>query len=154
MRKETIEMKNSLEYKILKYLKEKDNGNFIDMRNFIKDRKLLESKLHSLSKEPEKYISTQFPLLIFNAYSSNTDDTLKAKIEFKGIKLLSEIENQDFFLESPFINKTNVAPNIKPETKSLFKKIYSSPWVLLIAGCVITAILNAKKIRDWIDTLF
>ena len=87
-----LKMKKSLEYKILKHLRDNDNGDFIDLRGFIDDRNKLESKLRSLAKEPEEYITARFPFFTFNAYSSDfTDDTLEAKIEFNGIKYLESL---------------------------------------------------------------
>lgn len=89
-------MKDTLEYKILKHLKENDNGDFIDIRDFIDDRKLLESKLRSLSKEPGKYISAIFTFFIIGGGQPDfIDDQLKAKIEFKGLKFLDEIEKEN-----------------------------------------------------------
>ena len=74
-----LKMKKSLEYKILKHSRDNDNGDFIDLRGFIDDRNKLESKLRSLDKEPEKYITAKFPFFTFNAQSSDsTDDNIRS----------------------------------------------------------------------------
>lgn len=113
-------MKDTLGYKILKHLKENDNGDFVDMIGFIDDRKLLESKLSSLSKEPEKYISAIFPFFIVGGGSPNfTKDQLKAKIEFKGIKHLEYIEKSVSELN---LAESNINANILNEKNAKFNK--------------------------------
>tara|TARA_B110000238_G_C15821830_1_gene308872 strand:+ start:34 stop:543 length:510 start_codon:yes stop_codon:yes gene_type:complete len=87
-------MKESIEHKILRYLKDNDNGDFINVTNLIDNRKLLESKLQSLSEEPEKYISFRLPVFFFGIGLPNKENNeLKAKIEINGIVLLDKIEN-------------------------------------------------------------
>ncbi|GAA4897814.1 hypothetical protein GCM10023311_23240 [Flaviramulus aquimarinus] len=160
-------MKDTLEYKILKHLKDNDNGEYIDLSEFISDLKLLRIKLSSLSKKPEKYIS----------FNSGTDirfgdgDNFKrectlAKIEFSGIKYMNEIENgnkvitnngvliQDSVLrKSPIKNKVNAEPNNKPEQKSFVKKIFSSGWTLAFVMLIIEEI-TLGKIWKFISDLF
>jgi hypothetical protein len=163
-------MKGSIEYKILRYLKDNDNGEYINVTNIIDDRKLLESKLHSLSKEPKKYISTMFPVFFFGIGLPNSkNDELKAKIEINGIILLDKIENcennitnnnfgGDF--EGNFIQsnnnkgnqsfektghkKTNNKQVIKPiEKKSIWSKIISflvKFWWLFVIPLIIELI--------------
>jgi len=156
-------MKGDLEHKILKFLKDNDNGEYIDMRNFIDDRKKLEGKLRLLAKKPGEYISAIFPIFIFGV-SGYKDDTLQAKIEMNGIILLNKIENgdknisynnfegnfngnfiQDSSLKkSPIKNKVNAQPKIKPEQKSFVKKIFSSPWTILFASLILEEITLGK----------
>lgn len=164
-------MKDTLEYKILKYLKENDNGDFIDMIGFIDDRELLDVKLRSLSKYPDKYISVRLPFFIVGGGLPDfIDDKLKAKIEFKGIKFLDEIENKNITNSGIYINKNenkgnqsfeniankkqvNAEPNNNPEQKSRFKKILSSSWFIGISLVFLAAILNAERIKNWIDSV-
>jgi hypothetical protein len=89
-------MKVDIEHKILRFLKDNDNGDFINVTNLIEDRKLLESKLQSLAKEPEIYISYRPPIFFFGVGLPNkVNDELKAKIEINGILLLDKIEKGD-----------------------------------------------------------
>jgi len=140
-------MKDTLEYKILKYLKENDNGDFLDVNSFIEDRKLLENKLRSLSKESDKYISVKFPFFIVGGGLPDiVDDQLRAKIEFKGIQLIDEIEkesksinNTGIYIEAnngkgtQSFGKINLKGNTKHKNRSI-KKI--SNWASIKSFCV------------------
>jgi hypothetical protein len=162
-------MKGSIEHKILRYLKDNDNGDFINVTNIIDDRKLLESKLQSLSEEPEKYISFRFPVFFFGIGLPNKENNeLKAKIEINGIVLLDKIENGEksitnnnfggtFIQDSDLrkartINKPKTVNNT-PLKKSLIEKIISHPWILLIAGLLIAAFLNSDRIMKFINEI-
>ncbi|UKM66596.1 hypothetical protein GSB9_03186 [Flavobacteriaceae bacterium GSB9] len=138
-------MKDTLEYKILKHLKEKDNGDFIDVIDFIDDRKLLESKLKSLSVEPEKYISVIFPFFTFGGSSPTiTKDQLKAKIEFNGIKHLEYIEKSVSELN---LAESNIKANKLNEKNSKFNKYSTIANIiigLLNAGLLIWQILKPE----------
>ena len=60
---------------------------------------------------------------------------------------------QDSRLEkSPIKQNINPAPKNNPEKKSLFKRIYSDPWVIGISLIIIAAILGAERIKHWIDS--
>lgn len=168
-------MKDTLEYKILRHLKDNDNGDFIVMKGFIEDEVKLTNKLLSLSKTPEKYISFSGPVTIFGGSSPpKTFGTIAAKIEFNGIKYLNEIEKEDkiktinnsgvyieandnkgtqSFDDIETKNKVNTNPKIKPEQKSLVKKIFSNPWTLLFVGILIEE-LTLGKIWEYIFGLF
>jgi hypothetical protein len=159
-------IKSSLEYKILKHLKKNDNGEYIDMSEFNSNLKLLRNKLSSLAKKPEKYISIDLGTSVWFGDGSKFErDCILAKIEFNGIKYLNELENteksivnngiliQDSRLEkSPIKQNINPAPKNNPEKKSLFKRIYSDPWVIGISLIIIAAILGAERIKHWIDS--
>ena len=159
-------IKGSLEYKILKHLSENDNGEYINMSEFIPDEKKLRSKLSSLSRKSEKLISFDGGTDVwFGNGERFKRDCILAKIEFKGIKYLNELENteksivnngiliQDSLLEkSPIKQNINPAPKNNPEKKSLFKRIYSNPWVIGISLIIIAVILGAERITDWIDS--
>jgi hypothetical protein len=166
-------MKGGTEHKILRFLKDNENGDFINVTNLIEDRKLLESKLQSLAKEPEKYISVRFPVFFFGVGIPNKENNeLKAKIEINGIILLDQIENGDknttenifngnfngnFIHDSEFkkariINKPKNVNNT-PLKKSLIEKIISHPWMLLIVGALIAALLNSDRIMRFINEI-
>tara|TARA_R110001592_G_scaffold301634_2_gene573045 strand:- start:5369 stop:5845 length:477 start_codon:yes stop_codon:yes gene_type:complete len=157
-------MKDTLEYKILKHLKDNDNGEYVDMSKFTGDLKLLRIKLNSLSKKPEKYISSDLGSSIWFGDGDKIErNCILAKIEFNGIKYLSEIEKESIinngvfiqdssFKNSPIKNKVNAEPNNKPEQKSLVKKIFSSSWTLLFAGILIEE-LTLGKIWEYICSL-
>jgi hypothetical protein len=151
-------MKGTLEYKILKYLKENDNGEYLDMSEFISDLKLLRIKLSSLAKKPEKYISFDggTDVRFGNGNNFKRECTL-AKIEFNGIKYLGEIEkkektivNIESFIggdnygnqSSNFSNSPqtiNINANIKPtEKNSLITKF----WKLISESKLISGILT------------
>jgi hypothetical protein len=49
--------------------------------------------------------------------------------------------------------KINPAPKNTPEKKSLFKRVYSDPWVIGISLLIIAALLNAERIKNWIDKI-
>ena len=131
-------MKDTLEYKILRFLKDNDNGDFINVTNLIEDRKLLESKLQSLAKKPEKYISYIPPIFFFGFGLPNKENNeLKAKIEVNGIILLDKIENQSLvFSINQETNKTN-ANKYKP----WYKKLPINLWKLISENKLISTIL-------------
>lgn len=160
-------IKGSLEYKILKYLEQNDNGEFIDMSNFSSDFKLLKNKLHSLSNSDNKYISffSGSDHRLPNGTRIDKSSELRAKIEFKGIKYLNELENtkksivnngiliQDSLLEkSPIKQNINPAPKNNTEKKSLFMRIFLNPWVVGISLIIIAAVLGTERIKYWIDS--
>jgi hypothetical protein len=162
-------MKGSTEHKILRFLKDNENGDFINITNLIEDRKLLESKLKSLSKEPEKYISYSPPIFFFGVGLPNKENNeLKAKIEINGIILLDKIEkgeksitNNNFggtFIQDSDLRKARTinkpkTVNNTPLKKSLIEKIISHPWILLIAGLLIAAFLNSDRIMKFINEI-
>ena len=76
-------MKNTLEYKILKYLFENNNGNPIEVSQLHSDKESLKKSLSNLKKDK-----------LINAKAKNNENII-AKIEFKGIKYLNEIENKN-----------------------------------------------------------
>lgn len=158
-------MKNTLEYKILKYLNEKDNGEYIDMSKFIKDEKKLRLKLISLSKEKLTSYNGGTDFHFSNGNRLNKY-CLLSKIEFKGIDYLNNLEKenksivnngiliQDSLLEkSPIKQNINPAPKNNPEKKSLFNRIYSDPLVIGIILLLIAAIFNAERVKKWVDSI-
>ncbi|WP_405611492.1 hypothetical protein [Polaribacter sp. Asnod1-A03] len=154
-------MKNTLEYKILKHLKDNDNGDFINVTNLIVDRKLLESKLHSLAEEPEKYISFISPYFFFGVTLSNKENNeLKAKIEINGILLLDKIEKGDknitenifngnfngTFIQDSLLDKSFV----KQKTVNKTEKEPSKKSWIEIASLVIGSIIGLIGIWEFI----
>jgi hypothetical protein len=166
-------MKGSTEHKILRFLKDNDNGDLINVTNLIENRKLLESKLQSLAREPAKYISYNPPIFFFGVGLSNKENNeLKAKIEVNGVILLDKIENgyrniniNGVYIENNENSKNqsfeNIAnkkqvisePNNKPEKKSRLKKILSNPWFIGISLVFLAAVLNAERIKKLLDSI-
>jgi hypothetical protein len=83
-----------LEYKILKYLSEKDSGEPIEVSNLSVDKKLLKTKLKILLKE--QFISCR----VFN------DENITAKIKLKGNEYLNKMESEDKIITNNFNNST------------------------------------------------
>jgi hypothetical protein len=167
-------MKETLEYKILKHLKDNDNGEYIDLSGFTTDLKLLRIKLSSLSKKPEKYISFNGgPDFRFENGNNLKRECTLAKIEFNGIKYLNEIETKNKNITNNFNNSTisqlnqesdfsnsptNINPTATQEKKSLIVKF----WKLitenkLISGIILVIIteeITIGKIWKIISDLF
>lgn len=154
----TLKMKDTLEYKILKYLKENDNGEYLDMSKFITDLKLLRIKLDSLSEKPNKYISFDGgSCIMFGNGTTIGNDCILAKIELNGLKYLSEVERENKIItnngiliqDSDFSNSQNKntineQPNIKPDQKSPLKKAWelftNNKLIVLLIGISIEEI--------------
>ena len=138
-------MKDTLEYKILKHLKENDNGEFINMIGFIQDEKFLLSKLVSLSTKSDKYISFNGPVSIWGSSGPVvTSKTLQAKIEFSGIKHLEYIEKSTIELN---LAESNIKANSLNEKNSNFNKWTTIANIfvgLLNVGIILWQILKAE----------
>lgn len=83
-------IKGSLEYKILKHLKDNENGKPITLDNFHKNENLLRSKISELVKL--KYISKVAELSLGTGFSVKG---LRCEITINGIKYLNEIESEN-----------------------------------------------------------
>jgi hypothetical protein len=144
-------MKETLEYKILKYLSDNDNGEYIDVSELSYDKKLLRNKLRDLSKDQLIKYSGGIDMR-FGDGDGIKIDHIKAKIEFKGKQELSNIENQSLvFSINQETNKYN-ANKYKPWYKKFPKKL----WKLisenkLISGLLIILILYLIKLYFGID---
>jgi hypothetical protein len=155
-------MKETLEYKILKYLSENDNGEYIDVSNLHTDKNLLRSKLNGLSKE--KLITCNLGIDIRFGDGNNIKvDQIKAKIEFKGIEYLNKFETENKSINNNFNNstigqlnqsdelsvlKTEIKQTIQPATKekqqnaiiSLVEKFWWQILIPLVLGIALLAI--------------
>ena len=83
-------IKSSLEYKILKHLKDNENGRPISLDNFHKNENLLRSKISELVKL--KYITKVAELSLETDFSVKS---LRCEIRIDGIKYLNEIESEN-----------------------------------------------------------
>ncbi len=86
-------MKNSLEYKILKFLSEKDNGTFIDVSLLSENKIFLKSKLVELRSNG--HIKTNFGeynLSFGDGEGIKNEINFSAKITLVGNRFLNEIE--------------------------------------------------------------
>jgi hypothetical protein len=153
-------MKNTIEYKILKHLKENDSGEYVDISMLFENKKLLKSKLIEL--RDSKLIKTNFGEYHINGIS--TPCNFLVKITINGNEYLNEIEKESIinngiiiqdssFKNSPIKNKVNAEPNNKPEQKSFVKKFFSNPYVI---GSVLIVIEEIKFgfIMDFIVNWF
>jgi hypothetical protein len=98
-------MKNTLEYKILKYLSENDNGEYVDVSNLSDDKKLLKTKLNGLSKEKLISYSSGIDLRFGNGDNIKVDE-IRAKIEFKGTEYLNKLGSENKNITNTFNNST------------------------------------------------
>ncbi len=155
-------MKDTLEYKILKYLSENDNGQYIDVSGLHLDKILLRSKLNGLSKE--KLILYSPPIEIrFGDGDNFKSENTKAKIEFKGIEYLNKLENENKNITNNFnsstigqfnqsndlsVLKTEIKQTIQPNAKekqqnaitSFVEKFWWQILIPLLLGIALLAI--------------
>lgn len=108
-------MKKSLEYKVLKYLYDNDNGEYLDISHFFKDNVIVARRILKALRD-EKYI-----MYFERVKEFNKGNSFFAKIEFKGLK----------YLES-----------IKPKPLTLFQKIQLFTTILSISVAVTFGVLN------------
>jgi hypothetical protein len=117
-------MKETLEYKILKYLSENDNGEYFDVSFIESNCKLLNSKINELKKV--KYIEETRTPVITDSHISSKDPLYK--ILLNGTNRLNEIE------------RTIVTNNIEELTlkKLKFEQFPAKFWwlILIIAGVI------------------
>lgn len=116
-------MKNTLEYKILKYLYDNDNGKYISVDHIENNGDLLESKINNLLKS--KYIDRQLTPSFKKSYIEYINP--KYKIEFIGIEYFKSF-------------------NEKPLTK--YQKIYLTLFVLSVILTVIFGYLSYSLNKD------
>jgi hypothetical protein len=153
-------MKDTLGYKILKYLSLNDNGEYIDISDLENNKTLLNSKLDSLHKE--KLISRNGRIELRSGNGTDFKiNSIKAKIEFKGIEYLRNVDNSktdtittnnfnnstigQVIHDSDFSNSQNTnnkkeQPSVKPDQKSPVKKawdfISNNKLILFIFGVI------------------
>ena len=143
-------MKDTLEYKILKYLSENNNGEPVEVSHLDAEKKRLKNGLSNLRKENH---------IICRVI---TNENIIAKIEFKGIKYLKEIENKELekvkltivaenyiggdnhgnqssnnFSNNPITNNTIANPNNDLKANSIMLKF----WKLISENKLISSLL-------------
>jgi ABC-type ATPase with predicted acetyltransferase domain len=134
-------MKKTLEYKILKYLHDNENGKPISLDNFIENEDLLRRKVSELFRE--KKITKDSELSLSTGFSISG---IKCMITTKGVKWLHDIkkENKSIFNNSNIIignnkgtqsfEKTYVKKN---NTKhKMYPNKNPSIWEIIISFCV------------------
>ncbi len=115
-------MKDSLEYKILKFLSEKNNEESVDVSDLEPNKKLLKQKLLELKKE--KLIKYGNGIdLSFGDGSNLKIEFIRAKINFNGLKFLKEIESENKNITNNFNNSTIGQFNQSDELKVLKTEI-------------------------------
>ena len=94
-------MKHTLEYKILKFLSDKNNGRFIDIAEIEKDTDFLKSVISDLKSREliltEKYPSTPWTGEFIGNTSSDKPE--KCKIKSKGLEYLDALEKSEVDFE-------------------------------------------------------
>jgi hypothetical protein len=164
-------MKDTIEYKILKYLSENENGYPVDVSGLETNEILLKRKLIGLRKEKLiKYGSG-----IYLNSSSGTESKInfiRAEIEIKGKEYLNNMElnngsitnnfnnstigqlNQDSeFFESPNRIKTTATKSNNPAIKSRLYRILLNPWFIGISLTLIAAIFNSIRFMSYINNI-
>lgn len=156
-------MKDNLQYRILKYLSENDNGNLVNV-NLLDEKKNIHSELRTLNKKK---------LIEIRNFSDGTITTnILAKINIEGLKILKHLDSEsitnDFtaatigminqesnFSNSPITNNTTANPKSELKANSPILKL----WKLisenkLISSFVLVIILFAVKRIFGIDLKF
>lgn len=125
-------MTDTLDYKILKYLKKNDNGEYFDLTFLENNKNLLDSKIKELTKR--KLISEKKTTVIGDGYS--TSKVVGHKILIDGIKYVNECESKV------------ITSKIEDLTlkKLQFEQIPSKFWWLII---IIMAFISV--ITNWVN---
>lgn len=153
-------MKETLEYKILKYLSENDNGKYIKVSNISEDKLLLKSKIKNLTEDNFIYSkNTYLKIKIGNVNSSNEIQMPVCKIQSKGIEYLKNLDkktesnitnnfngstigqlNQESnFSNSPITNNTTQNPKSELKINSPILKF----WKLISENKLISSLILA-----------
>ena len=148
-------MKDTLEYKILKYLSENDNGSLINVNLLSENKDLLNKSIIDLKNKKlvnaKRYISND------NGRYFLCQITFEGKIFFNALKSdNNNIENYDSdFLSNPIPTNTQAIenPNNKPVTKSILNKSISSPWLIGLTFALLAAVFNANRVMKFINNI-
>lgn len=159
-------MKDTLEYKILKYLSSNGKDSFVDLDNLIEDKNILKLKLKNLKNDKlidiKKIRTGEYSTKSEYMINSNGSIYLNT-LENNGNKSISnnfnnstiEQFNQDSeFFKSPNKIKTKAAPSNNPVIKSRLITILSNPWIIGISLTLLAAIFNGKKFMSFINNMF
>ena len=156
-------MKETLEYKILKYLSDNDNGEYIEVSKLSSDKKLLKSKLIELRQS--KRIKTNFGE--YHIAGVKTKINFLAKITIIGNEYLSTLSKSNItnnfnnssvgnLIQESDLSKARIksipkTENNTPLKKSLIQKLLSNPWVIGLVFAIIAAIFNSDRIMSFIN---
>jgi hypothetical protein len=102
-------MKDTLEYKILKYLFDNDNVEPIEISHLNINKKFLREKLNNLKKE--KHIKCRVI----------TNENIIAKIEFKGVEYLNKIESENNKIITNTFNNSTIGQLNQSDELSVLK---------------------------------
>jgi hypothetical protein len=134
-------IKSSLEYKILKHLKDNENGRPISLDNFHKNENLLRSKISELVKL--KYITKVAELSLDSGFSV---EGLRCEIRIDGIKYLNEVESQSLIFSINQETNKNNANKYKPWYKKLpiniWKLQYENKLISTLVGILILYLIK------------
>ena len=151
-------MKDSLEYKMLKYLSENGKNSFISLDNFIEDKDILRLKLKSLKKDSlidvkrirtgdystkSEYMINGKGLIYLNKLKNNVNKKITNNFNNNTIGQLIQDSN---FSNNPITNNTIQNPKSELKTNSPILKF----WKLisenkLISSFILALVLFAIK---------
>ena len=159
-------MKDTLEYKILKYLSENDKNSFVSLDDFIEDKDILRLKLKSLIKDglidikrirtgeystKAEYMINGNGSIYLNTLENNGDKNITNNFNNSTI---SQLNQDSKFFEIPNKIKTKAAPSNNPVIKSRLITILSNSWFVGISIALLAAIFNGKKFMSFINNIF
>lgn len=131
-------MKNTLEFKLLKYLSEKNNGILIDVSEIEENSNLLKSVIENLKNRELIETESYPPKPKFgNEWHSNipSEKPDKCKIKLLGVEYLNNIEKS--IIESK-LAKSNIRANRLSEKNARTNKIFG---ILNIVFAIINIII-------------
>ncbi|SHF93347.1 hypothetical protein SAMN05444372_101229 [Flavobacterium micromati] len=146
-------MKDTLEYKILKYLSENDNGEFININLLSEDKVLLNKSILDLKNKR---------LINAKKYTSNGYDkyflcqiNFEGKIFFNAIKpeQNKKSHNNSDFLNNQSTDNLKLLTNSEEVTKSKLKSLFSNSWFIGISLVVLAAIFSGKRVMNFINNI-
>lgn len=151
---------------ILEHAPRFDKFNIVDLKDKIPVSKTEKSIFLILSTDLKK-------ILLENGYFKfSNGSNIKVCLTEKGRKYFDKVNdnkinvinninnstigqlNQDSnFSESPISIKTKDIPSKNPEIKSKLNKLLSNPWFISISVAVFTAVLNGKRVMNFINNI-
>ena len=163
---ENRNMKETLEYKILKYLSENSKNSFVSLDDFIEDKDILRLKLKTLIKDKlidikrirtgeystrAEYMINSNGSIYLNTLENNRHKNINNN--FKNSTIGQFNQDSEFF-KSPNNIKTKDANRNNPVIKSRIRTILSNPWFIGISLALLAAIFNGKKFMSFINNIF
>jgi hypothetical protein len=145
-------MKDTLEYKILKYLFENDNAELININLLSENKVLLNKSILDLRSKglinAKKYTSDGYDKYFLCQIN------FEGKIFFNALKSGNDRRNyhSDF---GPYITplSANLETNLEENQKTRLSTFLSNPWVIGVALALLAAILNGERVVRFINKI-